>query len=103
MTPPLARITLLVQENCVLCERAKEVLTRVREDFPLLVEEVDLGSDLGRHIARRCGVMFAPGVLVDDEMFGFGRLSEKKLRRALQRRPSGGVDGTACSAGTSSA
>jgi hypothetical protein len=30
--------------------------------------------------------MFAPGIFVDDQMFGFGRLSEKKLRRALQRR-----------------
>ena len=86
MTQP-ARITLLVQENCALCEHAKDVLTRVGQDVPLVIEEVDLGSDPGRQLAQRAGVMFAPGVFVDNEMFGFGRLSEKKLRRALQRRP----------------
>ena len=86
MTQP-ARITLLVQENCALCEHAKHVLARVGQDVPLQIEEVDLGADLGRQLAQRAGVMFAPGVFVDDEMFSFGRLSEKKLRRALQRRP----------------
>lgn len=87
MTTEPARVTLLVQDNCALCEHAKDVLARVAQDFPLQTEEVDLGSDLGRQLAQRGGVMFAPGVFVDDDMFGFGRLSEKKLRRALQRRP----------------
>jgi glutaredoxin len=86
VTPLPARIALLVQDNCALCEQAKEVLTRVAGDFPLVVEEIDLGSEQGRGLAQRGGVMFAPGVFVDDQMFGFGRLSEKKLRRALQRR-----------------
>lgn len=86
MTTGPARVTLLVQENCALCEHAKDVLARVSADFPLQTEEFDLGTDHGRQLARRGGVMFAPGVFVDDTMFGFGRLSEKKLRRALQRR-----------------
>jgi glutaredoxin len=86
VTPPPARIAVLVQENCVLCDQAKEVLIRVGSDFPLVVEEIDLGSDEGRRLAQRGGVMFAPGIFVDNQMFGFGRLSEKKLRRALQRR-----------------
>lgn len=85
MTQPV-RVTLLVQENCALCEHAKGVLARVGEDVPLVIQEIDLGSDRGRQLAQRGGVMFAPGIFVDDEMFGFGRLSEKKLRRALQRR-----------------
>jgi glutaredoxin len=92
VTPSPARIALLVQDNCVLCEQAKGVLTRVADDFPLVVEEIDLGSEQGRRLAQRGGVMFAPGIFVDDQMFGFGRLSEKKLRRALQRRS--GVAGT---------
>lgn len=86
MTPAPARITLLTQDNCALCDQAKDVLARVTGDFPLVVEEIDLGSDDGRRLAQRSGVMFAPGIFVDDQMFGFGRLSEKKLRRTLQRR-----------------
>lgn len=86
MTAQPARVTLLVQENCALCEHAKDVLARVGEDVSLEIEEVHLGTDLGRQMAQRGGVMFAPGVFVDSEMFGFGRLSERKLRRTLQRR-----------------
>jgi glutaredoxin len=91
VTPAPARVALLVQDNCVLCEQAKEVLARVADDFPLVVEEIDLGSEQGRRLAQRGGVMFAPGTFVDDQMFGFGRLSEKKLRRALQRRSDAAV------------
>ena len=87
MTAQPARITLLVQDNCALCDHAKDVLARVGRDVPLVIDEVDLGSDAGRQLGQRGGVMFAPGVFVDGEMFGFGRLSEKKLRRALERRP----------------
>jgi glutaredoxin len=84
--PAPARITLLTQDNCVLCEQAKGVLARIAGELPLVVEEIDLGSEQGRRLAQRGGVMFAPGIFLDDQMFGFGRLSEKKLRRALQRR-----------------
>jgi len=31
-------------------------------------------------------VLFAPGVLLDGKPFGYGRLSERKLRRALAQR-----------------
>lgn len=85
MTSP-ACITLLVQDNCALCEQAKGVLARVAADVPLRVQELDLASEEGRRLAQKGGVMFAPGIFVDDQMFGFGRLSEKKLRRTLGRR-----------------
>lgn len=87
--PPVG-ITLLTQTDCRLCEHAKDVLTRVGQDHPLEVEEVDLGSDRGRELAARAGVMFAPGVLVDGAPFGFGRLSERKLRKKLATRAGSG-------------
>jgi glutaredoxin len=82
MTTPHA-ITLLTQSDCTLCEHAKEVLAKVGADHPLTVTEVDLGSDEGRRLAVEAGVFFAPGVLLDNRPFGFGRLSERRLRRAL--------------------
>jgi hypothetical protein len=79
-----AEITLLTQEDCGLCGHARAVLNRVREDFPLLVNEIDLASDDGQRLAKQAGVLFAPGVLVDGRPFSFGRLSERKLRRTLR-------------------
>jgi len=78
-------ITLLTQEDCAMCQHAKQVLARVREDHPLEVTEIDLASEQGRALAARAGVVFAPGLLVDGRPFGYGRISERRLRRTLQR------------------
>jgi hypothetical protein len=81
----MTTITLLTQSDCALCEHAKKVLARVGEDHPLHVTEIDLASPRGRELAELARVMFAPGILLDGQPFGHGRLSERKLRRALQR------------------
>lgn len=79
-------ITLLTQHDCNYCDHAKDVLGRIREDYPLRITEINLASEDGQNLALRAGVMFAPGVLVDGEPFSFGRLSERKLRCALDKR-----------------
>jgi glutaredoxin len=86
MSAPPTVVTLLTQDDCRLCEHAKEVLGRVGQDHPLHVEEIELTSDRGRALAAEAGVLFAPGVFVDGRPFGFGRLSERKLRRSLASR-----------------
>ena len=81
-----ARITLLSQDNCGFCEHAKQVLARVGVRYPLQVTEISLDSPQGQAIGTSAGVLFAPGVLVDGRPFSFGRLSERKLLRALEKR-----------------
>lgn len=87
MTDP-AQITLLTQPACGMCGQAKQVLDRLGRDYPLTVTEVDLTTPDGQALAARAGVVFAPGVLIDGEPFSFGRLSERRLRRALDHRRS---------------
>jgi glutaredoxin len=85
VTSPV-RITLLTQTSCGMCELAKEILARLGNEYPLSVTEIDLRSDEGKRLAAEAGVLFAPGVLVDGQPFSYGRLSERKLRRLLDRR-----------------
>lgn len=85
----MTRVTLLTQDDCAMCEHAKQVLTRVAGDHPLEVDEVALATPEGQELAMRHGVLFAPGVLLDGESFTYGRLSERKLRRTLARRADG--------------
>jgi hypothetical protein len=85
VTAPV-QITLLTQTSCRLCELAKGILARLADQYPLAVTEVDLRTEKGRRLADNAGVMFAPGVLVDGQPFSYGRLSERKLRRLLNRR-----------------
>ena len=82
----MIQITLLTQPDCALCEQAKRVLIAVGKDVELFINDVALDSDEGRNIADEGGFAFAPGVLLDGEPFSYGRLSERKLRRALAAR-----------------
>ena len=85
MTAP-AEVTLLTKNACTYCDHAKQVLARVGCDYPLRITEIALDTDMGQVLARRAGVMFAPGVLIDGQAFSYGRLSERKLRRTLRTR-----------------
>lgn len=82
----MTTITLLTKADCDLCDHAKAVLGRVHADTGVTVETVDLASDRGQALAEEAGVVFPPGVLIDGEAFSYGRLSERKLRRALTAR-----------------
>ena len=79
-------VILLTQDHCKFCDDAKRVLDRVGLDIPLDVATVDLGSAHGQQLAVEGGVMFPPGVFVAGELFSYGRLSERKLRKELSSR-----------------
>lgn len=79
-------VTLLTQEECAFCDQAKEILDRLSTEFGFAVRVLDMGSPQGTRLAEEGGIMFPPGILIDDEPFFYGRPSERKLRRELQRR-----------------
>lgn len=76
-------ITLLTQDDCAFCDRAKRILAGLAPEFPIRVTEIDLAGLEGRGLAERAGVSFAPGLLIGGEPFGYGRISERRLRRTL--------------------
>lgn len=80
------QVLLLTQEQCGFCEQAKEILGRLKSEYELTLSTLDLGTPEGEALATRHGLLFAPGVLLDGEPFSYGRLSERKLRRAIERR-----------------
>ncbi len=79
-------ITLLAQSDCEHCHHAQDVLERLAADYPIHITSVDIATPDGAQLAEATGVLFPPGVLVDGDPFSYGRLSERKLRRELDRR-----------------
>ena len=79
-------VTLLIQENCAFCDQAKDILDRLSGEYALSVSTLDLGTPEGQALAERGGVIFPPGIFVGGEPFSYGRPSEKKLRRELDKR-----------------
>lgn len=75
--------TLLTKQNCPLCDHAKEVLDRVEADYLVITEVIWLETTEGEEFADIHHTPFPPVLLIDGQLHGFGRLSEKKLRREL--------------------
>jgi glutaredoxin len=84
VVPP--RVLLLSAPDCHFCAQAKAVLDRLRREYPLEVQEVSLASPEGQDLAARHGILFPPGLFLDGTFVGFGRVSERKLRRLLAQR-----------------
>jgi Glutaredoxin-like domain (DUF836) len=81
-----AEVVLLTQNHCSLCEHARTILDRLATEYPLRLTTLDLASSEGRALAADGGILFPPGVFLDGEPFSYGRVSERKLRRELDRR-----------------
>ncbi len=77
------RLLLVVSPGCGFCEHAKTVLSRVVADFPCTLEELDLAASGGRALADAVRLPFPPGLWVGGHFFGYGRISERKLRSHL--------------------
>jgi glutaredoxin len=84
-TPPI-HVTLLTKPQCGYCDDAKALLQRLGGEFHLAVETVDIQTPLGEQLARDSNVLFPPGLLLDGAPFSYGRVSERKLRRELERQ-----------------
>ena len=78
-------ILLLTQENCHFCDMAKEMLDRLSSEYNFSVSTIDLNTPEGQEIALQAGVLFPPGILISGKPFSYGRPSEKKFRRELER------------------
>lgn len=79
-------VLILTQEHCGFCEQARELLDRLSGEYGFSVSTLNVGSPEGQALALRGGVLFPPGIFLDGEPFCYGRPSERKLRRELERR-----------------
>lgn len=79
----MTEVVLLTKDDCDLCTQAKSVLSRLQPELGLQVREVALESEEGRALAAGSGALFPPVLVVDGRPLFYGRLSEKRLRKAL--------------------
>ncbi len=83
--PHQIQVTVVTSAGCHFCREADRLLDDLERRYPLRVERIDLTSPEGSAIARRFRVPFPPVLLIDGEYHGHGRISERKLTRALAR------------------
>jgi glutaredoxin len=76
-------VVLVTALRCHFCADAGKLLDDLGSRYSLAVREVELESDEGAAIATRFRVPFPPVVLLNGVYFGHGRISRRKLTRAL--------------------
>jgi len=74
-------VVLVTAPRCHFCDDA--TLDDLRDRYPISVRKVELASDEGTSIAARFRVPFPPVLLIDGAYFGHGRISRRKLVKAL--------------------
>lgn len=72
--------------NCCLCDKAKELIAKVAEDTPLILEEVDIHSDSALYERFRYAI---PVIALDGQLIMAGKVTELWLRRAIRGEPLG--------------
>lgn len=86
MTPAHAgslELTYVTAPSCRLCEHGRGVLAGLEERFALVIREVDLLSEEGRHLAATGRIAFPPALFLGDRLLAHGRLSSSALERQL--------------------
>ena len=80
---------MLTKDDCKFCEEAKAILRRLGDEFQLRISTDDIGLPRGQAIALNGGLLFPPGIVIEGRPFSYGRPSERKLRRELERISAG--------------
>lgn len=76
-------VTVVHSDGCHLCDDAIAALDEFSREHPLTVRLVEFDSPEGRELHRRFRPPIPPLILVDGELFGWGRLSRRKLVKRL--------------------
>ena len=78
------RLTLVTTADCHLCGHARSVAQRLAADLNTEINEIAWESPEA-DVVRRDGVPFPPALYADDELLGYGRISERGVRRRLTK------------------
>lgn len=85
-TAPAVRITVVTAPACHLCGDAIDTLRRLASRYPLDVTILDITNAEGRRLVEDHRAPMSPLVIVDGELFSWGRLPRRKLEKLLDSR-----------------
>lgn len=76
-------VTLVTAEACHFCEDGQALLAEMSATYDISVRLIDMMSDEGRELVVAHRMPFPPLLLIDGTMFGYGRISSRKLDKYL--------------------
>ncbi len=80
----MIKIILIRPAGCIHCVQVKGTLEKLKKEYNISVEDVDMLSAKGQALVKKHGIMASPGILVNDEFFAMGGATEKDFRRKFE-------------------
>jgi glutaredoxin len=80
---PQTVITFYTRKRCPLCEKAKEQILELKEEWNFSFEEIDI--DESDELTERYGIMI-PVVHINGEEVAFGIINKMDIRNRLQEK-----------------
>ncbi len=77
-------VVLVTAPRCHFCDDAGHLLADLAERYQIDVRTIPLTGEEGSELARRFRVPFPPILMVGGRFFGHGRISRRKLIKALE-------------------
>jgi glutaredoxin len=77
------KIIMYSKLDCPLCTKAKAVLEKLGEEFPITIEEVDIYQDDA--LLEKYQIMI-PVVEIDGEEITYGIIEKDLIRKRLQKK-----------------
>jgi glutaredoxin len=76
-------ITFYTRKRCPLCEKAKELILELKEEWNFSFEEIDI--DESDELTEQYGIMI-PVVHINGEEVAFGIINKMDIRNRLQEK-----------------
>ncbi|MBY0146396.1 glutaredoxin family protein [Neobacillus niacini] len=80
---PQTVITFYTRKRCPLCEKAKELILELKEEWNFSFEEIDI--DESDELTEQYGIMI-PVVHINGEEVAFGIINKMDIRNRLQEK-----------------
>jgi glutaredoxin len=80
---PQTVITFYTRKRCPLCEKAKELILELQEEWNFSFEEIDI--DESDELTEQYGIMI-PVVHINGEEVAFGIINKMDIRNRLQEK-----------------
>jgi hypothetical protein len=77
------RLVFLTAPDCAFCTDGRGIVQRVADELGLEYAELPWDSARGQALVERGGAFFPPAIYLDERLLGYGRVSERKLRKLL--------------------
>ncbi len=83
----MSSLVYITASDCHLCGDGRPVVARLADEIGASVRELDWDGVEAQALLRSGGALFPPALYLDDRLLGFGRLSERRLRKLMRTVP----------------